>query len=696
MCMCMCTCMCMCMCMYVDYDKFKEIFMETLNHHAPLKIKIIRGNQAPFMSKVLSKAIMKRSMFKNKFNNNSCDANKLVYKMQRNYCSNLLNREKKKYFNNLDLNIFNDNKTFWQRIEPLFSDKKGGKQSKIIIIENDIVYTENQVIAEKLNNYFTDVIDNLNIDDIISRDIDSIVKRYESHPSIIKIKQNVTIKSKFKFDNVTTDNIKDEISKLNSKKASISNDIPANILKENMDIVCYPLTNIYNNCINCQNYPISLKIADVTPVYKPNEKNEKVFNKNYRPVSLIPVISKVFEKSMFNEINQYINNYLSPYLFGLRKGHSTEQCLLTMIELWRKALDNRKSAGAVLTDLFKAFDCLNHDMLIAKLHAYGFDNGALDYILDYLNDRKQRTKIGNSFSSWREISFGVPQGSILGPLLFNIFINDIFYFTEEAKIANYADDTTVYATENDVKELLNVLQKETTIVLNWFKSNEMKSNDDKCHLFVANKDNLTINLGCETIKSSDSVKLLGIIIDKQLNFKEHVTKLCKKGNQKLHALARISKYMSKTKLRILMKAFIESQFNYCPLVWMFHNRTLNNKINRLHERALRIVYKDENGISTFEDLLQKDGAVKVHDRNLQRLAIEMFKVKDNLTPLPIQELFKDQINSYDLRSKRTWQVPDAKSVAYGTETIRYRGPKTWELLPSEIKDCKTLVEFNLR
>ena len=142
-----------------------------------------------------------------------------------------------------------------------------------------------------------------------------------------------------------------------------------------------------------------------------------------------------------------------------------------------------------------------------------------------------------------------------------------------------------------------------------------------------------------------------------------------------------------------MKAFIESQFNYCPLVWMFHNRTLNNKINRLHERALRIVYKDENGISTFEELLQKDGAVTVHDRNLQRLAIEMFNVKKNLTPLPIQELFKDQINSYDLRSKRTWQVPDAKSVTYGTETIRYRGPKTWELLPSEIKDCKTLVEF---
>ena len=190
------------------------------------------------------------------------------------------------------------------------------------------------------------------------------------------------------------------------------------------------------------------------------------------------------------------------------------------------------------------------------------------------------------------------------------------------------------------------------------------------------------------------LRLLGVLIDKQLNFKEHVSTLCKKGNQKLHALARISRYLSKDKLRILMKAFIESQFNYCPLVWMFNNRTINNRINRLHERALRLVYKDEivNNI-TFKDLLDKDGAVRIHDRNLKRLAVEMYKVKHNLSPLPMQEIFKDQANRYDLRNNRSWQVPDVKTVSYGTETIRYRGPKTWELLPSEVKNAKTLVEF---
>ena len=155
------------------------------------------------------------------------------------------------------------------------------------------------------------------------------------------------------------------------------------------------MSNIYNTSKNDQKYPISLKVADVTPIHK---SKEHFLLKNYRPVSLIPIVSKLFERNMFDQISTYIEKFLSPYLFGCRKGHSTEQCLIIMIETWKTSLNKKGAAGAILTDLSKAFDCLNHDLLIAKLEAYGFSKAALKFIYDYLKDRKQRTKVNGSFS----------------------------------------------------------------------------------------------------------------------------------------------------------------------------------------------------------------------------------------------------------------------------------------------------------
>ena len=156
-----------------------------------------------------------------------------------------------------------------------------------------------------------------------------------------------------------------------------------------------------------------------------------------------------------------------------------------------------------------------------------------------------------------------------------------------------------------------------------------------------------------------------------MNFNEHITKIYKKASQKLHALARIAKYMDSQKLRIIMKAFIESQFNYCPLIWMFHSRVLNNKINRLHERALRIVYK--NSHLTFEELLLQDKSFSIHHRNLQRLATEMFKIKNNIAPTLMQELFPTNENKYNLRNERPWQTFNVRTVGFGTETLLFRG-----------------------
>ena len=690
------------------------------------------------MNKTLSKEFMLRSKLKNQYYKNPTEENRTAYKKHRNFCVSLLKKEKKKYYNNLDMKIFDNNKKFWQNIKPLFSDKSNLKRN-ITLVENGSVISEKREVAENLNNYFIEAVENLeieqftfNVNDVISQNcdvtlqndvnsqnnnanlqtndnsakidvgthnldnvnIDDIIKKYQSHPSIIKIKENVKLDSKFKFCDVTSDEIYKEINAIDPKKASVENDIPGKILKECNDIASHYLSNIYNDSKNSKTFPVSLKCADVTPIHKGKETTNK---KNYRPVSLLPILSKLYEGKMYESIYLYIEKFLSPYLFGYRKGHSTQQCLLVMIETWKKALDNKKVAGAILTDLSKAFDCLSHNLLIAKLEAYGFDKSALIFVYDYLKSRKQRTKVNGSYSSWKELLYGVPQGSILGPLLFNIFINDVFFFLDKAKLANYADDNSTYTIEDNILNLLKSLETETSTVLNWFKINEMKSNSDKCHLIVAENDNRIysstsfIYIENEFLECEDSVKLLGVKIDNDLTLNEHVSTLLKKGNQKLHALMRISNFLSEDKLQLIMKTFIESQFNYCPLLWMFCSRTLNNKINKLHERALRVVYKNAN--LTFQQLLEKDNSFTIHERNLQKLAVEMYKVKHNISPLPVQELFKSQANSYNLRNNREWEVPKVRTVNNGTETIRYRGPKTWELLPDEIKGSSSLLEF---
>ena len=331
-------------------------------------------------------------------------------------------------------------------------------------------------------------------------------------------------------------------------------------------------------------------------------------------------------------------------------------------------------------------------MLIAKLEAYGFDLPSLSYIYSYLSDRKQRTKVNKSFSEWANIISGVPQGSILGPLLFNIYINDIFYFIHNSNLANYADDTTPYTIDIKIDALLERLCTDTSVLIKWFKNNYLQMNPDKCHLLISKIDkNISINIDNEIINCSKSVKLLGITIDNKLDFKEHVSALCKKVSLKLHALARISNYMSHDKLRLLMKSFIESQFSYCPLVWMFHSRTLNTRINILHERGLRLVYKDN--CLTFEELLRKDNSFTIHHRNLQKLAAEIYKINNNISPLSMKYIFQERDIDYNLRNKNPFKSVNINTVSHGTETISFRGPKIWALVPDDIKSSKTLIEF---
>jgi len=343
-------------------------------------------------------------------------------------------------------------------------------------------------------------------------------------------------------------------------------------------------------------------------------------------------------------------------------------------------------------DLSKTFDCINHQLLNATLHAYGLDHSSLSFMHSYLSHRKQRTKVNSSHSDFAEIIFGVPQGSILGPLLFNIYICDLFFKDVNLDIASYADDTTPYTCAPDLSTILDNLQRGVEEIFEWFLENRLKANADKCHLLLSSNDSVKIEIGNCPINNIDRVKLLGVHIEGRLNFDFHVSQLCKKASQKLHALARICKYMDTNKRRILMKSFITSQFSYCPLIWMFHSKTMEHRINKIHERALRLVY-DQSQELTFEELLIKDSSVSIHQKNLQVLAIEIFKAKNGISPTIISDIFQFTNKPYNLRNQSILQRAKNRTVYHGDESISSLAPKIWELIPNALKNENSLATF---
>ena len=303
--------------------------------------------------------------------------------------------------------------------------------------------------------------------------------------------------------------------------------------------------------------------------------------------------------------------------------------------------------------------------------------------------------MNGSYSNFDDIFSGVPQGSILGPLLFNIYICDLFFGIGDLDIASYADDNTPYTFSSELDVALKKLRSYTIKIFEWFHNNRLKSNAGKCNLITSSTSPVEIQIENTIISSVKRVKLLGVHIDGRLDFDYHVNQICKKASKKIHALSRVCKYMDQNKRRMLMKAFIISQFSYCPLVWMFHSRNTKNRVNKIHERALRLVYDDSPYLS-FDELLIKDKSVSIHQRNLQLLATEIFKVKNGVSTGLTEDIFHFVNKPYDLRNNRILFRKRNRTVFYGTESLSSLAPRIWELIPQSLKDETELSQFKTK
>ena len=529
--------------------------------------------------------------------------------------------------------------------------------------------------------------------------IDRTIKSYQNHPSVLKIKNKFgSDLNSFDFQQIKAPEVKKLLKEIDIKKAVGVDTIPPKLIKIGADIIGEPLTQAINCCLRQGIFPENAKVASVVPLDK--GKPDKYDVLNYRPVSILNALSKIYEKVIKNQLASYLDKYLSPFISVYRKSYSTQQVLIRLLEEWRDKLDKNFIVGAVLMDLSKAFDCIPHYLIIAKLAAYGFKREPLKLIYSYLKGRKQCVNINNTYSDYKEIISGVPQGSILGPVFFNLSINDLFFFIEKASMHNFADDNTLSAWAETVSKLIDTLESESNIAIDWFRKNEMIIKPDKFQAIILDKKksnltNILLAIDNQTIKSVPSVELLGIHLDDKLNFNLHISNICRSAVNQLNALIRLKSCLSFNAKRVLINSYTISNFNYRPLVWMFSTAKSLNKIESLQKRALRFLYDD---YSISYERLEKAGKVKMNVYRLRNLCVEIYKTINKLNPEFMNNIFKVKENKTVVREqyKLNLETPEWNQVTFGAKSLKVYGSKVWNSLPSHIKTSENLIGMAIR
>lgn len=636
----------------------------------------------------LRRAVYKKRMLFNRYTKYRTSANWDNYRKQRNHVTKLKRHSMRLYFFER-CSGGPKSKDFWPTIKPFLSKKAVGGGNEVILSEEDKIVSDQPEVCSIFNKYF------VNVAKDIGKESDQYKDDFSDHPSIEKILENTyesTSEKNFSFKPVEEKYVHKIITKLDVKKATGADNISAKLLKSCAVSISRPITNLVNTAFSKSQFPAGIKVAQVLPLYK---KKDPLNKENYRPVSILPTISKIFERSIHDQLSTFMDNHFNPFLAAFRKGFGCQSTLLRLLEDWRRALDSHECVAAILMDLSKAFDCLPHGLLIAKLRAYGISKEAVGLLESYLSNRSQQVRLGQCTGPWEHLYKGVPQGSILGPLLFNVFLNDIFYFVLKCTIYNYADDNTVAYIHKDLDILKSVLENESLNLISWFEKNFMKANPEKFQAICVGKKSHDIiksfTIGDTVITCDYNVTLLGVNIDFMLKFDDHVSDICRKASKQLAVLKRIGRFLKKQGKMVIYNSFIASNFSYCPLAWHFCSSSSTNKLEKVQERALRFINNDFT--SSLPDLLKQTNTQPLHIRRLKLMACEVYKLVNNLSPTYINDLVNIKNPSYNFRSERKAEIPRVNSTRYGLRSFRSEAPRIWNSLPNDLRVAESYPQF---
>jgi len=664
-----------------DSETYWKFFIDTIkqliNDSFPtLKLSRSQQRNKVWMNAEIKKECrLKENLYK-KYINNRTDYRREKYLDQKRKVNNIISHAKKNYYEKyFDNNI--SNKNLWKFISSFKSTPN--EINKILYC--DTVVTKPIEIANCFNNYFSTIGSTLASKINSSTDFEA----YINNPKNIQ----------FFMRHSNSIEIKEIIGSLKNTNSVGIDNIPMKLLKVNSDLFSLVLSRLINISISDSCFPSVFKVAKIIPLHKKGSKTE---TSNYRPIAILSNVSKVFEKFIYIRLSEYfqINNIIYEHQFGFRKFHNTTHAILSVNDLICKSICNKDYLLGIFLDLSKAFDTVNNEILCKKLVFYGIKNKELLLIKSFLSNRVQITFTNECFSEPLGIEIGVPQGSILSPLLFLIYVNDIQYFvTKNISIKLFADDTNVFIKSNSLDDLFNQSNCFLNRLNTWFKSNKLSLNLDKTEYLVFGnprlKESHNLFLESRKINKVRCTKYLGLQLNDKLRWNETITHILKKTNRYKFIFNKLKQFLSKRKLIILYKALILSNISYGIEVYGNCPDYLLTKLQRLQNYFLKLIQKCVRRYDTRK-LHKELNMLLIKDLYRFKLCLLIFDIKHTNEKSSYLKQFKltkrSETHCYNTRNSNMLVIEKTKK-----DTIENISKKEYNSLPSVITEIDNRNKF---
>ena len=675
-------------------DKFGAYYEKLSNlveKHVPSKKmtrREIKLQSKPWINSEIIRLIKYRNKLKRRMIRRRTIENEYLYKRFRNRIANEIKASKKRYYHQFFSEHSGNMKMLWSGIRSIINIKKTALSgiSQLVVDGNKI--TDPKEIASSLNKYFVSV----------PEQVDKDIPRTNKSPMDYL---NHCVQNSFFLSPADPKEIESIILSFSNKKSVGPYSIPVRLLKTLACEISESFSLIVNDSFSTGNYPEKLKVGRVIALHKKGSTDNP---SNYRPISLLSIFSKIFGKLMHKRLNDFLetNNVLHNLQFGFRKKHSTAHALISLTEKIKQTIDNGNLACGVFIDLKKAFDTVNHTILLKKLEHYGIRGVPLQWFKSYLTDRKQYVSVCGNISETLQIKCGVPQGSVLGPLLFLLYINDLAKVSEKLTFFLFADDTNIYYESSNISDIQKTVNKELNKVRKWLEANRLALNIDKTNFVIFHSpknlynDQITIKFGGKKVSQETCVKFLGVLLDSSLSWKPHITELTKKLSRTVGLFCKIRHYAPLETLKMLYHGIFFPFISYGIQVWGLTYPTYLEKVFILQKKIIKCM--TFNDIRTpSSPLFHQLELLKLDDINNLEIASFVYECINGLVPQYFENFFTSLSSKHSLGTRQSKKgnlfLERQNTVQYGIRSIHYSGAKLWNSVPPEIRLLSTTKKF---